>query len=110
MRRIAWGTMGLLLALGAMPGEGPGAAAPSRYRPLTEGETAWVEGASRRSAAAGNAGRFEEAARLAREVYDLHRRVQGPFHDDTIDARTTAEEWRWLSKVPAGDRPRVVRA
>jgi tetratricopeptide (TPR) repeat protein len=53
------------------------------------------------------AGRFEEAARAARQIADLRRLRQGVRHWQTIDARLDVEDWDRLAKVPARQRDQV---
>src|SRR5262249_26474473 len=100
---------GLVLAAVGLS-EGQTAAPPARHRALTRGEREWVQKTQGRLATQMRAGAFEEAARLARDLYELHRRVQGSVHPATVDARQQLEAWRRLSKVPAQDRPLVVRS
>src|SRR5262245_15249373 len=106
MRQI----MSLALLLSLLVTSAPAAAPPPRSRALTASEIAWLN----RTAAKANedlqAGMFEEAARLARQVYQFRRRVQGERHWQSVDVRLVLEDVQRLVKVPQADRVEVGRA
>jgi CHAT domain-containing protein/tetratricopeptide (TPR) repeat protein len=95
------GLAGLLLAgcAGLLP-----AAAPPR------GRTAAVAGLERQIAREASAGKFDQAARLAREVVALRLRWQGEKHWQTVDARREAQRWQRLAALPMKDRTALTRA
>jgi hypothetical protein len=101
-----------VLALGLCWARGAtNTAAPSaRPRALTAAEAKEVAALDRRLSAAVDAGRFEEAARLAGQVVALREKAQGKRHREVVNGRLAVERWERLARVPMQDRPAVVTA
>jgi tetratricopeptide (TPR) repeat protein len=109
MRR-AMATVGLgllVLSVGAAEGAAPPALGPARLTKEQEGELARLQQQIGRAEAVGN---FEEAVKASRQVVGLREKWQGKRHWETIGARSDLDYWQRLAKVPAKDRPEVVRA
>src|SRR5262249_19053629 len=56
------------------------------------------------------AGRFQDAAKVLKQVMDYRAARQGAKHWQVIDAGLHAERWQRLTAVAAKDRPDVGRA
>ena len=99
--------LGLWLALIAAA---QGVAPPQRGRSLTAEEEKEVDRLERQLYRFVESERFEEAARMARQVADYRAQRQGTGHWEVSDARQEVERWQRLTPVPAKDRVEVVRA
>src|SRR5262245_1469341 len=97
-----------VLMLGATAGWA--AAPPGQPRNLTAEEENEVAALDARLARHGDAGEFEQAAKVAAQIAAYRQQRQGAAHWQAIDARFAVDGWRRLIAVPGKDRPEVVRA
>src|SRR5262245_7655512 len=106
--------MSRLLAILALSGLGAlglfAAAPPPQPRHLTPQEEKEVAALIARRGRHGEAGEFEQSAKVAQQIADYRRERQGAAHWQTIDARFEVDDWRRRVTMPAKDRAEMVRA
>src|SRR5262245_55611719 len=56
----------------------------------------------------GQSGDFERAENLMRQRLELHERILGKWHWETVDDRLDVESWRNLTKLSPANRKRYV--
>jgi tetratricopeptide (TPR) repeat protein len=88
----------------------PAAAPPARPRELTAEEQKHVALLIRRLDGRVDAGAFEEAVQLARQIARYVEQRLGARHWQTMDARLEVEDWQHLVGVAQKHRGQVVRA
>jgi hypothetical protein len=100
--------IGLVLLFGAATAWA--AAPPAQPRALTAEEQKEVAALDVRLSRHGDAGEFEQAAKVAAQIAVYRKQRQGAAHWQAIEARFAVDGWRQLIAVPGKDRPEVVRA
>src|SRR5262245_59694915 len=87
-----------------------GAAPPGPPRNLTAEEEKEVAALVARLIRHGDAGEFEQAAKVAAQIATYRKQRQGAAHWQAIEARFAVDEWHRLIAVPGKDRSEVLRA
>src|SRR5262249_31068041 len=99
VRRIALGLLAMV-AVASIQAADP----PEKTRNLTEEEQKEVARLGDEVERHSGAGKFEEAAKTAKQIVEYRAQRQGPEHWEVIDARLELEHCQRLTSVPEKDR------